>query len=144
MKIIYKISFILIVLMFISCETTSPDELDDNEIRHILDSIQINFSYNDIDSIMQYYDPLFMHNGNDFDWEQNIWIIRINDYDVLSFENIEIIIEGDFATAYFTMSLNDLVTEEPSEENGDISYFYRQFGGWKLCGRDFSFEPLPN
>lgn len=130
--------------MFISCETTSPDELDDNEIRHILDSIQINFSYNDIDSIMQYYDPLFMHNGNDFDWEQNIWIIRINDYDVLSFENIEIIIEGDFATAYFTMSLNDLVTEEPSEENGDISYFYRQFGGWKLCGRDFSFEPLPN
>ena len=89
---------------------------------------------------MQYYHQNFNHNGDDFDWERDvIWFTRLNDYDNLIFENIEINLNGNYAS--FIMHLDATVTDEPSEENGDISYFYRELGNWKLCGKDFVVLP---
>jgi len=134
------LSFMLIIL--ISCDTTSPEELDKNEIIDILDSIQSNFNFDDLDGIMQYYHPLFSHNGNDFEWEKDtIWFVRLNDFDNLLFEDIEIILNGNSARAYFLMHLDETITDEPSDENGDISYFYRELGNWKLCGENFVVLP---
>lgn len=139
--------YLLLILSFMflfltSCDTTSPEELDKNEIIDILDSIQSNFIMDDIDGIMQYYHLDFNHNGDDFDWERNvIWFTRLNDYDDLLFENIEIALNGNYATANFLMYLDDTITEEPSDVNGDISYFYRDLDGWKLCGNFFIVFP---
>ncbi|MDP8200771.1 MAG: hypothetical protein P9M11_01365 [Candidatus Tenebribacter burtonii] len=133
------LSVMLIIL--ISCDTTSPEELDKNEIIDILDSIQSNFNFDDLDGIMQYYHPLFSHNGDDYDFERIRWEIRLNDYDELVFEDIEITLNGNSARAYFLMHLDETITDEPSNENGDISYFYYEFGDWKLCGKDFVVLP---
>ena len=117
----------LIFLFSTSCDTTSSEELDKNEIIDILDSIQSNFNMDDIDGIMQYYHLDFNHNGDSFDWERTIWEIRLNDYGDLIFEDIEINLNGNYATAYFLMHLDENTTEEPSDENGDISYFYYEY-----------------
>ncbi|MEA2095957.1 MAG: hypothetical protein U9P73_04595 [Candidatus Cloacimonadota bacterium] len=139
-----KYLLLLLSFMFLfstSCDTTSPEELDKNAILDILDSIQLNFNMDDLDGIMQNYHLDFNHNGDSFDWEKTIWEVRLNDYNDLNFEDIEIELNGNYATAYFSMHLDDTITEEPSDENGDISYFYRELGSWKLCGKDFIILP---
>ena len=140
MKYIF-ILLVSILLFSTSCDTTSPEELDKNEIIDILDSIQSNFNFDDLDGIMQYYHQNFNHNGNSYDWERTIWEIRLNDYDDLTFDNIDINLNGNYATANFIMHLDEIITEEPSDDNGDISYFYRELGSWKLCGENFVVLP---
>ncbi|MDP8269311.1 MAG: hypothetical protein P9L97_11350 [Candidatus Tenebribacter davisii] len=135
------ISLSLIILFSISCDTTSSEELNKIEITDILDLIQISFNMNDIDGIMQSYHQYFFHNGDDFDFERTRWEIRLNDNDDLLFEDIEITLNGNFATASFIMRLDETSTDEPSDENGDISYFYHDFESWKICGKDFVTEP---
>ena len=138
----YLLTLLAIILLFsISCDTTSPEVLDKNEIIDILDSIQSNFNFGDLDGIMQYYHQLFLHDGVDYDWERNKWEVRLNEYDELIFENIEINLNGNYATANFLMHLDETITDEPSDNNGDISYFYRELGSWKLCGEDFVVLP---
>ena len=129
--------FALILIFLISCDTTSPEELDKNAILDILDSIQSNFNFDDPEGIMQYYHQDFFHNGDYYDFERIRWEIRLRDYDDLLFENIEIELNGNYATAYFLMHLDETITEEPSDENGDLSYFFYELGSWKLCGKDF-------
>ena len=135
------ILLVSILLFSTSCKTTSPEELDKNAIIDILDSIQSNFNFGDLDGIMQYYHQDFNHNGDNFDFERIRWEIRLNEYDELHFENIEINLNGDYATASFVMHLDETITQEPSDDNGDISYFYYEFGSWKLCGEDFVVLP---
>lgn len=136
----YILPLIMLILFFsISCDTTSPEELDKNAILDILDSIQSNFQFYDLDGIMQYYHQYFLHNEDGYDWERVIWEIRIADYDELNFENIEIELNGNYATASFLMHLDEITTDKPSDENGDISYFFYDFESWKLCGKDFTY-----
>ena len=144
--LIRSMKYLLLLLSFMflfltSCDTTSSEELDKNEIIDILDSIQSNFIMDDIDGIMQYYHQDFYHNGDSYNWEITIWEVRLNDYNDLIFEDIEIELNGNYATANFLMYLNDTITEEPSDVNGDISYFYRDLDGWKLCGNFFIVFP---
>ncbi len=134
--------FLLITLMFsLSCDTTSPDELDKNAILDILDSIQSNFNFDDLDGIMQNYHQFYSHNGYDLASESTKWEIRLNDYNELIFDDIDIVLNGDFAIASFQLHLDDTITNEPSDENGDISFFYYYYGDWKLCGDDFLILP---
>lgn len=138
----YLFQILTILFFIVSCNTTSPEKLDEQAIIEILDSIQSNFNFDDLEGIMQFYHQDFLHNGDDFEWERDtIWFTRLNDFTNLNFEDIEIIINGDFATASFTMQIDDIITEEPSEENGDISYFFYDQLDWKICGKDFSQLP---
>lgn len=131
-----------ILIILISCNTTSPEEFDKQSIIEILDSIQSNFNFDDLDGIMQYYHEDFYHDGDDFEWERNtVWFTRLNDFDILDIESIEIEVRGDFATASFIMSLDQTVTDEPSVENGDISWFYYDQQNWLVCGEDFILDP---
>jgi len=134
---------LLIIFIFIfSCDTTSPEDLDKSMIIDILDSIQSNFNFDDLGGIMQYYHQDFLHNGDDFDWERDvIWFTRLNDYGNLIFENVDIALNGNYATASFLMYLDETISQEPSDENGDISFFYYEHGNWKLCGEDFVILP---
>ncbi|MCK4311343.1 MAG: nuclear transport factor 2 family protein, partial [Candidatus Cloacimonetes bacterium] len=132
--------FILVLILLISCcDTSSPEDVAEAQILEILDTIIASFTFNDLNEIMQNYHPDFLHNGDDYDFEVIRWEIRLNDYDEIDFTDIDIELDGDFAKVYFTMTLydnegNSFVTQEPSEENGDISYFYREFDDWKICG----------
>ena len=129
--------FALILIFSISCDTTSPEELDKNAILDILDSIQSNFNMDTVEGIMQYYHQDFLHDGDDNGFERIRWEIRLNDHEELLLQDIEIIVNGDFATASFIMHLDDQTTEEPSDENGVLSYFFYELGSWKLCGEGF-------
>lgn len=135
------ILLVSILLFLTSCDTTSPEEFDEQAILDILDSIQSNFNMDDLDGIMQNYHLDFNHNGDSFDWERTIWEIRLNEFDILNFNNIEINLYGNYATVSFIMHLDDTITDEPSDDNGDISYFHRDFDGWKLCGTSFVVLP---
>ncbi len=131
----------MLLLISISCDTSSPEELDKNDILDIFDSIQLSFNIDDPDGIMQNYHQDFFHNGDTFDWERDvIWVSRLAEYDVLLFENIEINVNENYATASFLMHLDAMTTEEP-DENGDLSYFYYDLGNWKVCGEGFTIQP---
>jgi hypothetical protein len=90
---------------------------------------------------MQNYHQLFNHNGYSYGSESIRWEIRLNDFNEMTFDNIDIVINGDFATASFVMHLDNTSLNEPSDENGDLSYFYYDYGSWKLCGEDFVILP---
>jgi len=132
---------LLLLLIIISCDTSSSEELDKNDILDIFDSIQLSFNIYDLDGIMLNYHQDFYHDG-DFNWERDvIWVSRLADYDVLLFENIEITLNGNYATVSFFMHLDSITFEEPSEDNGDISYFYYDMENWKVCGEGFITQP---
>lgn len=141
MRKIFLIPLLMLFLISISCDTSSPEELDKNDILDIFDSIQLSFNIDDLDGIMQNFHQDFFHDG-DFNWERDvIWVSRLADYNVLLFEDIEINLNGNYATVSFLMNLDSITFEEPSEDNGDISYFYYDLGSWKVCGEGFSTQP---
>lgn len=134
-----KILFLLLIsVVIISCDLSSPEDVNKSEIKNIFDEIKTVFNFNDLDAIMQNYHPEFKHNTNDWAFEEIVWNIRLNDYDVIDFSDLQIDLHGDYATVYFTMYLDAEAFQEPSTENGDISYFYWDTNRWYLCGNEFS------
>lgn len=137
-----KIKFLLagwmICLLFVSCDLSSPEEVDNAEIEDIFTSIESAFIFADLDKIMDYYHPEFLHGTDTYNFERIIWEIRLNDYEVLEISDIDIDLNDEFAVVSFTMQLGDITSLEPSAEFGDISYFYREYGEWKICGNNFS------
>ena len=127
---------ILVFIFLIACsDTSSPEDVAEAQILEILDTIIACFPF-DLEGIMQNYHPDFLHNGDDYDFEVIIWEIRINHYNEIDFTDIDIVPDGDFATASFIMTLDEDVFNEP-DDHGDVSHFYRDFDGWKICGKDF-------
>ena len=133
------IPILLFTALLFSCDVSSPKEADKAEILDILDSIKDSFNQVDLDGIMQHYHPDFLHNTDNYIFEEIVWQERLNQYSLLDFEDIEIALNSDFATASFTMKLDEDVFDEP-EDHGDVSFFYREFEGWKICGNEFSVE----
>jgi len=135
------ITVLLLAVLLFSCDVSSPKDADKAEIRDILDSIRDSFNQFDQDGIMQHYHPDFWHNTNNYVFEEIVWQERLAQYYLIDFSEITIDTQGDFATANFIMTLYDesgsVVSQEP-DDNGDISYFYRELGSWKICGNEFS------
>ena len=128
---------ILCGLCFISCKTSSPQEIARAEIEEIIESVRSAYNSGDLAGIMENYHPLFLHKGNSIQNELLIWEIRLNQFPTMDYEDLQIELSGDFATADFTLFLGENIFAEPSAENGDLSYFYRTFDGWLLCGNEF-------
>jgi hypothetical protein len=137
MKRLIPILF-LAVLLF-SCDVSSPEDADKAEILDILDAIKVSFNQFDLDGIMENYHPDFLHNTDNYIFEENVWQERIAQYYLIDFLDIEIELHYNFATVSFTMKLDEDIFNEP-EDHGDVSYFYREFEGWKICGNEFSIE----
>ena len=104
-----------------------------------MDSIKVSFNLGELDGIMQNYHPDFLHNTDSFTFEEIVWQERLNQYVLINFEDIEIELHDNFANVSFTMKLDEDVFNEP-EDHGDVSHFYREFDGWKICGNEFSTE----
>lgn len=133
------ILLIMVCLAFVGCDFSSATEVNDSEINDILDDIVIAFSMYDINSIMAKYWDSFLHNGNDYDDEYQIWDSRLINYNEIKIEDREINYVGtEYAEVLFTLKfINDDTTvtyEEPSLENGDLTYFQKENDQWKLIG----------
>lgn len=130
--------FFLSLIILISCSgTTSPNQVSQYEIEEILENIEDDFNFGDLEGIMSYYHEEFRHNQTNYWEEETIWQLRLTDYNILKFENIEIDLNLPFARASFTMKLtneNGTDTFQEPEDHGDISYFYREDGVWKIYG----------
>lgn len=127
----------LILFSITACDISSPQELDEAEIKDILRALETAFTFQEPETIMQHYHPEFLHGTNSYSAQQIIWEIRLNDHDLMKIENIEIDLNERFATAQFFLTFDDQTTNEPSAEYGDMSYFYREYDQWKLCGDNF-------
>ena len=139
-----NIILFVIVFFLLSCSgTSSPEDVTKAQILEIIDAIEASFIFNDLPGIMENYHFGFLHNGDNYSLEEEVWEQRLNNYAEIDFSEINIEPVGDFATVYFIMTFYDndggsVVTQEPSDENGDVSYFYREYDGWKICGKEFS------
>lgn len=133
------IALLLVIMLFSACDFSSTTEVNESELKDIFVDIEIAFSMLDINAIMNHYTYQYLHNGNDYDEEYQIWDSRLNSYNVIDFDDIEISYVGDnYAEITFILKLsNNSYTnswEEPSIENGDVSYFKKIDGEWKING----------
>ena len=141
---------LLILAVIIGCETTSNEDYAKGKITEVLNGIEMTFNTNsasDVDEIMQFYNinyryekDGYIHNYSD---AKDIWEERLWNYESMEIRNIEIELFGDFwATVncelVFYNNGEELITYEPSSENGDISYFYKSIANdWQICGKDY-------
>lgn len=143
MKSNIKFYFIaLITMMLISCaNTTSPNEIMEYEINDILQDVATDFNFAQLDSLMTNFLPSFSHKDRDFDEEKQFWQDLIYQYNEVSIDNISINkISNDRLVASFDIKFKNASTtqiyNEPSGEFGDLSYFARENGEWKIIGKD--------
>ena len=137
---IYNMTVITVFLLLIfltSCDLSSPEDIDEAEIKEILSDIETAFIFDDQDGIMQHYHPEFLHGNNSLSSEYIIWEIRRNHYETMMINDIEIELNNQFATVDFTLTFDDETTQEPSTQHGDMSYLYREYDDWKICGNNF-------
>ncbi len=130
--------FFVIASIIVSCDLSDPEDVDKAEIEDILNDIVISYTFLDLEGIMENYHLDFLHGSDSFNAEQIIWEIRQNEYDVMSITDIDIELNDNFATAFFTLTFDEQTTQEPSAEFGDMSYFYREYDDWKICGNNFT------
>jgi hypothetical protein len=123
--------FFLAVLLVFGCDVTSPKDVNKSQIKNILRDIEINFREQDIDSIMSYYHPEFQHEDDNFFSEEERWQVRFIDYQDIQITDISIAFSSDeWAVASFSLTFTTVTQnyqfEEPSIENGDLSYFVKK------------------
>jgi hypothetical protein len=132
------ISLLITVLMLIlsGCDWTNPDQ-SETEIRNIVYDVEHDFNWNDIDGIMEHVHPDYLHNGMHSMQLRNAWLNRKADYDLLSCDVDSVLIQGDYATVYMTLTFQNshgnYAYHEP-ESFGDISYFYYDQDSWRIYG----------
>ena len=148
MKIRYYL-FLIFVLIILACDVTSAEDYNEAKIKEILKDIELSFNLHDLDSIMENYNLNYRYikdgYAENFDDVREKWDARLLEYDSIEIREIEINQSGDFwVTVTCELVLiadgSEIVASEPSEENGDISYFYKSAQtGWQICGKDFFF-----
>ncbi len=141
--------FLLFLIIFIiSCDSTNPKIYAEAKINEILTDLELSFNSNDLDQIMKYYhsdyrqykDGYYLSKADIYDK----WEYRLAEYSILDIDEREIEVSGDFwavVTCKMSLISDDEILEynEPSEENGEISYFYKTSSGeWKICGEHFN------
>jgi len=135
-----KLGFVLILFVVLSCSDISSSEEENKVIiEQTLTDISIAFNFDDLSGIMDRYHPDFLHNGNDWNDEEFIWEGRMIEYLEMEITDVEIdLISSSRATAEFILTFRNSETEviwnEPSEENGDLSYFSYVNSEWKISG----------
>lgn len=128
----------LLILLFSCSEVTGPEEAARIQINNLLNEIEDAVLLYEPETVidMLHYD--FLHNGRDKYDQTLIWYQRILTFNTMYLQNREIQVDDHYAEASFEMTLigvdTTLVTQEPSQEFGDISFFVREGGKWQLYG----------
>ncbi len=135
----YFISIFVFFILMACSELSSPEEVNIAVIKDILENIEHAFNFDNLEEIMLNYHPDFLHNGDNYQNEELRWQIRLIDFVEIKIENIEIDFLTEFsAIAGFKLIFktidDELEFSEPSNENGDISFFHKESGVWKILG----------
>jgi len=126
------------LLLLGGCKGVSDTEtVDTTRIENILEAIQTDFNNYQSESIIDYYHEDYLHDGDGLIMAEHIWNERSANYLEMQLTNIEIELDGNFATASFEMHLygadDEDVFLEPYE-HGDFSYFHKDNGVWRIYG----------
>ena len=128
----------LLLFSIASCRLSDAHQVDDYRINEILDDVQEGVLLYNLDKIFQHIHPDFLHNGYYARDIKAIWEMRVVNYSRLKLENREIKVGHYYATVKMKMTLSSVnvekVSEEPSTEFGDLSYFIYEKGEWSLYG----------
>ena len=130
------ILLLLVIIALCACDTHS-EILDEGEIRNIIYDISYDFSWNDINGIMEYVHKDFRHNGMYRDELRLLWNERRNRYQLLSCDISQIYIDNEYATVFMTMtyqSATETVSFSETDTFGDASYYYFDQGRWQIYG----------
>jgi hypothetical protein len=137
--LIKKLLLLVLILpvMFACDEDTSTQ--DENEIRDIIYDISRDFSWNEIEGIMEHVHPDYLHDGM---YDYQLWMLwqdRMADYDLLACDVSYVDIQGDYATVHMVMdfeSSDGSYSYPEPETSGDASFFYYDYnyGEWMLYG----------
>lgn len=128
----------LILLALFACDKDTYSQ-DENEIRDIIYDISRDFSWNEIEGIMEHVHPDYLHDGM-YDYQLRLlWLDRLANYDLLACAVSFVDIQGDYATVHMVMnfesSQGSYSYPEP-ETSGDASFFHYDYsyGEWMLYG----------
>ena len=133
---------LLALLSILSCKSvTSTQDSSDYLIKEILSNIQYDFNFSHLDSLYQYIHPDFLHKDRNKNAEIDYWENLFYKYSYLSIKDIEVQrINYYKAKVKFNLVFQNTtqITEynEPSQEFGDLSYFFYDNGKWYLIGKD--------
>jgi ketosteroid isomerase-like protein len=132
------VSLILIsILLLGACNDSNSKTQDRTRVEDMVEAIRDAFNNDDIEAIMAEYHPDFLHNGRTLSEERQVWQARMIDYSDMMIDNLSVEVDSDDATASFKLSLTNLngtvVSEEP-RDHGDVSFFRKDDGTWKIIG----------
>lgn len=127
---------IMLVFLFSGCKDPSSS-YDETRINDILYRIESAYNDHDVDALLMYFSPDYLHDGQS-NWEiREVWLDRMAEFVLIDFQDIEINIHGDLATVGFRMKLisqtQTLYSDEPAT-HGDLSYFIYEDSDWKVYG----------
>ncbi len=137
MKALRWLMLLLSLLILQSCLFTSPENTDVSQIRALLYDLSVAFNLKDIFAVMEIVNNDYLHDGLTPFTIRELWLNRMDEYQLLAIENIEVDIKGDYATASFRMVFEapgSVVTFYAPENLSDASFFYYERGSWKLYG----------
>ncbi len=127
---------LLLPLLFAACDGQSVSAAEE-EIRGIIDDIERDFNWQDIEGIMAHVHPDYRHNGMYINELRNLWYQRRANYELLECTVSQVLIEDYYATVFlrleFFSSGGNLSYEDP-QTSGDASYFIYSGGNWQLWG----------
>ncbi|MDD2228469.1 MAG: hypothetical protein PHY48_03550 [Candidatus Cloacimonetes bacterium] len=134
------IIFLIVIVLGIglnSCKQDSSDKLAQDEIREILYSISTDFNLKNMYEILEHLHTEYLHKGKIAHHFNINWLEYMGRFSLLDIEVLYIEIQDNKAVAHtkntFSSAYETEVHNEP-EDNGEISYFYRENGVWYVYG----------
>ncbi len=147
MKMRFGLLIIIVVLLSGCSGLSSTEDVNKSLITEMLEDIRIAFILADLNAIMSHYHSDYFHNGDFFADEEVKWESRLIEYSEIDITDLDIDISGNFAVASFNLDLisenGSSLYQEPSAENGDLSYLYYENGEWQIFGNQQDIDQLP-
>jgi len=135
------ITLVLLAMLLSNCAESNPDSIAQQEIRDILYSLSLDFNMNDVAGIMEYLSTQYLHKGMISYNFNDLWLDRMAQFSLLEIEVLYIEVTDNKAVVHsnnkFTSAIENVTLSEP-EDSGDISYFIRENGVWRICGNQHS------
>lgn len=137
MRLIRLFFLLLMLITLVTCDLTNPIDNDSSQIKDLLYDLSIAFNNKEIENVMNYVHPDFLHNGLIPFTLRELWLDRMAVYSLMSIENISVQVTDEHAVATFRIRFEgqdgEIEYEAPFELS-DVSYFYFHQDKWKLYG----------
>ncbi|MDD4308770.1 MAG: hypothetical protein PHO32_00150 [Candidatus Cloacimonetes bacterium] len=128
---------LLAVFGLTSCGADDSDTIANREIRDIMYDISNHFNLKNAEGIMEHLHIEYLHKGLISYHFNDLWLDRMTQFSLLEIEILYIELQENKAIVHskntFSSAFETQVLNEP-EDSGDISYFIRDNGVWRIYG----------